>query len=213
MRYIPFMLVLLAIPLGVYLSTLHSFAGGLLLGAAVIGSAVGIYDLRQSRRAVLKNYPLIARLRFVFEHIRPEIRQYFLESDHEEVPYSREQRALIYRRAKNIEGLRPFGTLKNVQQVGHEWINHSMAPTHIDDGDFRTTIGATTCAQPYESSLLNISGMSFGALSATAIESLNRGAQHGNFAHTTGEGSISKFHSRIPIKTLPFICNLNSSNS
>lgn len=194
MRYIPFMLVLLAIPLGVYLSTLHSFAGGLLLGAAVIGSAVGIYDLRQSRRAVLKNYPLIARLRFVFEHIRPEIRQYFLESDHEEVPYSREQRALIYRRAKNIEGLRPFGTLKNVQQVGHEWINHSMAPTHIDDGDFRTTIGATTCAQPYESSLLNISGMSFGALSATAIESLNRGAQHGNFAHTTGEGSISKFH-------------------
>lgn len=194
MRYIPLMLVLLAIPLGMYLSTLHSFSGGFLLGSAILGSVVGLYDLRQNRRAVLKNYPLVARLRFVFEHIRPEIRQYFLESDHEEVPFSREQRALVYRRAKNIEGLRPFGTLKNVQQVGHEWINHSMAPSHIHDHDFRVTIGGSNCSQPYESSLLNISGMSFGALSATAIESLNRGARHGNFAHTTGEGSISEYH-------------------
>ena len=194
MRYIPLILVLLTVPLGAFLGLTHAFAGGLLFGCALLASAIGIHDLCQSRRSVLKNYPLIARLRFVFERIRPEIRQYFLESDHDEVPYSREQRALVYRRAKNIEGLRPFGTLKNVQQVGHEWINHSMAPSHIENGDFRTTIGATTCKHPYESSVLNISGMSFGALSSTAIEALNRGAKQGNFAHTTGEGSISHFH-------------------
>ena len=194
MRYIPLMLVFLGVPIGAFIGVTHAFAGGLLFGCALLASTIGIYDLLQNKRSVLKNYPLIARLRFVFERIRPEIRQYFLESDHDEVPYSREQRALIYRRAKNIEGLRPFGTLKSVQQVGHEWINHSMAPSHIENGDFRTTIGATTCKQPYESSLLNISGMSFGALSSNAIESLNRGAKEGNFAHTTGEGSISRFH-------------------
>ncbi len=196
MRYIPLLLVMMAVPLGAVLGIAHPFAGGLLFGCALLASLVGIYDVVQTGHAVLKNYPLIARLRFLFEGIRPEIRQYFLESDHDEVPYSREQRALIYRRAKGIEGLRPFGTLKSVQQVGHEWINHSMAPSHIDNGDFRVTIGAATCKQPYDSSLLNISGMSFGALSSTAIESLNRGAKLGNFAHTTGEGSISRYHDK-----------------
>jgi len=194
MRYLPLLLVMLTVPLGAVLGITHPFAGGLLFGGALLASLVGIYDVMQTGHAVLRNYPLIARFRFLFEGIRPEIRQYFLESDHDEVPYSREQRALIYRRAKGIEGLRPFGTLKSVQQVGHEWINHSMAPSHIDSNDFRVTIGASTCQQPYQSSLLNISGMSFGALSSTAIESLNRGAKHGNFAHTTGEGSISRFH-------------------
>jgi len=196
MRYLPLLLVILAVPLGAILGIAHPFAGGLLFGCALLASLVGIYDLVQTNRAVLKNYPLVARLRFLLEGIRPEIRQYFLESDHDEVPYSREQRALVYRRAKGIEGLRPFGTLKNVQQVGHEWINHSMAPSHLSDHDFRITIGGSQCKQPYSSSLLNISGMSFGALSSTAIEALNRGAKHGKFAHTTGEGSISRFHEK-----------------
>ena len=162
MRYIPLLLVLLAVPLGAILGIAHPFAGGLLFGCALLASAIGIYDLLQTNRAVLKNYPLVARLRFLLEGIRPEIRQYFLESDHDEVPYSREQRALVYRRAKGIEGLRPFGTLKSVQQVGHEWINHSMVPSHINDPDFRITIGASHCKLPYSSSLLNISGMSSG---------------------------------------------------
>ena len=196
MRYLPLLLVMLAVPLSALLGLAYPFAGGLLFGGTLLASLVGIYDLVQTNHAVLKNYPLVARLRFLFEGIRPEIRQYFLESDHDEVPYSREQRALVYRRSKGIEGLRPFGTLKNVQQVGHEWINHSMAPTHIDKTDFRITMGGEQCSQPYESSLLNISGMSFGALSPTAIESLNRGALEGNFAHTTGEGSISRYHEK-----------------
>ncbi|ASJ76357.1 FMN-binding glutamate synthase family protein [Granulosicoccus antarcticus] len=194
MRYLPLILVMLAVPVGRLLGTVYPFAGGILFGGALLASIVGVYDLLQTNRAVLKNYPLVARMRFLLEGIRPEIRQYFLESDHDEVPYSREQRALVYRRAKGIEGLRPFGTLKNVNLVGHEWINHSIAPTHIDSSDFRVTIGGGQCSKPYSSSLLNISGMSFGALSPTAIEALNRGAHKGGFAHTTGEGSISRYH-------------------
>ena len=170
------------------------FVGVLLAGVSGALAAVGLYDLIQTRRAVLKNYPISARLRFLLEHFRPEIRQYFLESDHEETPYSREQRALVYRRAKGLGGVRPFGTLRNVNEIGHEWINHSMAPTHLEDHDFRVRIGGPDCTRPYDSSVLNISGMSYGALSPNAIEALNWGAKLGGFAHTTGEGSISRFH-------------------
>lgn len=196
LRYIPLAFIVACIPLGMIVGSQHPFGGGLLFGVGLVGSAVGLYDLFQQNHAVLKNYPLVARLRFLLEGIRPEIRQYFLESDHDEVPYSREQRALVYRRSKKIEGLRPFGTLKNVQQVGHEWINHSMIPTHLDDADFRVRIGGAGGGQPYESSVLNISGMSYGALSPTAIEALNKGAKLGGFAHTTGEGSVSRFHQK-----------------
>ncbi len=168
----------------------------LVLAIGMIGSAVGLLDVRQSKRAVLKNYPVVARFRYLFESFRPEIRQYLLESDHDEVPYSREQRTLVYRRAKNIEGLRPFGTLKNVHQIGHEWINHSIAPTKVDDAHFRVRIGGSACSKPYDCSVLNISGMSYGALSPNAIEALNRGAKQGNFAHTTGEGAISAHHKK-----------------
>lgn len=135
-RYGPLVLVLVCIPLGFLIRPATPFWGGLLVGVGVLCSAVGLYDLLQMNHAVLKNYPLTARIRFLLEGIRPEIRQYFLESDHDEVPYSREQRALIYRRAKGLEGLRPFGTLLNVHQVGHEWINHSILPSHIEDLDF-----------------------------------------------------------------------------
>jgi glutamate synthase domain-containing protein 2 len=193
-RYIPLFCVFLCIPIGIALSVDHKLWGGLVVCISLLGSIVGLHDISQNRRAVLKNYPVVARFRYLFERFRPEIRQYFLESDHDEVPYSREQRALVYRRAKNIEGLRPFGTLKNVQQLGHEWINHSIAPAKIDDAHFRIRIGGAKCLQPYESSVLNISGMSYGALSPNAIEALNRGAKAGNFAHTTGEGAISKSH-------------------
>ncbi|MDZ7841639.1 MAG: FMN-binding glutamate synthase family protein [Gammaproteobacteria bacterium] len=196
MRYLPLVLTLLLIPAGILLAAVAAFWGGVVAGLGLLLSAVGLYDFCQSRRAVLKNYPVSARIRFLLEGIRPEIRQYFLESDHEETPYSREQRALVYRRAKGIEGLRPFGTLRNVNEIGHEWINHSMVPTHLDNADFRVTIGGPHCKVPYQSSVLNISGMSYGALSPNAIEALNRGAKDGGFAHTTGEGSISRFHTR-----------------
>ncbi|MGI9493164.1 MAG: FMN-binding glutamate synthase family protein [Geminicoccaceae bacterium] len=195
-RYLPLVLVVAFVPAGILLGWAQPFLGGLIFGVGLLCSAVGIYDLLQDKSAVLKNYPLTARMRFLLEGIRPEIRQYFLESDHDEVPYSREQRALVYRRAKGIEGLRPFGTLKNVQQVGHEWVNHSMLPTQLDSADFRIKIGGDHCKQPYNSSVLNISGMSYGALSPNAIEALNQGAKKGGFAHTTGEGSVSRFHTK-----------------
>ncbi|MEM9441220.1 MAG: FMN-binding glutamate synthase family protein, partial [Pseudomonadota bacterium] len=123
LRYVPFWLVILCVPLGLFIARASPYLGGIISGVGILVAAIGLYDLLQVNHAVLKNYPLIARLRFMLEGIRPEIRQYFLESDHEEVPYSREQRALVYRRAKGMEGLRPFGTLLNVHQIGHEWIN------------------------------------------------------------------------------------------
>jgi len=194
-RYVPYLLFIAAMPAGLILAGPAPFWGGMLAMLGGVGTAIGTYDIFQRKRAVLRNYPVLARMRFFLESIRPEIRQYFLESDHEEVPFSREQRALAYRRSKNIEGLRPFGTLKNQQAVGHEWINHSMQPSHIDSADFRVTFGADR-AKPYSASVLNISGMSFGALSPNAVEALNIGAKAGGFAQTTGEGAISRFHAR-----------------
>ncbi len=172
----------------------------LLLGALV---AMGLYDLRQDKRAVLRNYPLIGNLRFLLEHIRPEIRQYFIESDTDAAPFSRAQRSLVYQRAKGETDYRPFGSQIDVKEAGYEWINHSMTPTRIESHDFRITIGAQRagreprpgdCRVPYEASIFNISAMSFGALSGNAIEALNAGAKRGNFAHDTGEGSISSHH-------------------
>lgn len=156
-------------------------------------SAVGVYDLRQQRRSVLRNYPVIGHLRFMLEYIRPEIRQYFLETDNEATPFSRAQRSLIYQRAKGESDKRPFGTQLDVHAQGYEWINHSIAPTHLASHDFRITIGEHT-TQPYQASVFNISAMSFGALSANAILALNQGARRGGFAHDTGEGSISSHH-------------------
>jgi len=194
LRYLPLMMALGLLPAGVWLIPVMPPFGWSLVGLGVLLSGLGLHDLLQTRHAVLRNYPLTAWLRFLLEHFRTEIRQYFVESDHDETPFSREQRALVYRRAKGIEGLRPFGTLRDTGRVGHEWINHSMLPSRIDSHDFRIRIGGPDCRQPYLSSVLNISGMSYGALSPPAIEALNRGARAGGFAHTTGEGGISRFH-------------------
>jgi glutamate synthase domain-containing protein 2 len=153
----------------------------------------GVMDVRQTRHAILRNYPVIGHLRFMLEFIRPEIRQYFIESDNEGNPFSRAQRSLVYQRAKGESDKRPFGTMLDVHAQGYEWINHSITPTHIASHDFRVVIGAQR-AKPYSASIFNISAMSFGALSANAILALNAGAQKGNFAHDTGEGSISKHH-------------------
>jgi glutamate synthase domain-containing protein 2 len=156
--------------------------------------AVGFYDLAQTRHSIRRNYPILAHFRFFFETIRPEIRQYLVESDTDAVPFSRTQRSLVYQRAKNVEDKRPFGTELDVSVAGYEWINHSMRPVKITDTNFRMTIGGKDCSQPYASSLLNISAMSFGSLSANAIRALNKGAKLGGFAHDTGEGSISRYH-------------------
>jgi glutamate synthase domain-containing protein 2 len=155
---------------------------------------VGFYDLQQEHHSILRNYPIIGHLRFMLELIRPEIRQYFLESETEATPFSRAQRTLVYTRAKGAADKRPFGTQLDVRAMGYEWINHSMTPSHLADHDFRIQVGGKVCKHPYSISLFNVSAMSFGALSGNAIQSLNLGAKMGGFAHDTGEGSISRHH-------------------
>jgi glutamate synthase domain-containing protein 2 len=153
----------------------------------------GVRDKLQTRHSVLRNYPVLGHVRFLLEFIRPEMRQYFIEGDNEAAPFSRQQRSLVYQRAKGDADKRPFGTQMDVGAVGYEWINHSLQPTQLATHDFRVLIGAGR-AQPYSASIFNISAMSFGALSANAILALNSGAKRGNFAHDTGEGSISRYH-------------------
>jgi glutamate synthase domain-containing protein 2 len=191
-RYTAFWAACLLLAVSVMQSSLHhlSWTWGVLPGLLVI---LGLYDLIQSRHSILRNYPLWGHFRFIFEFIRPEIRQYFVEGDTEERPFSRVQRSIVYQRAKNDPDSRPYGTELDVKAVGHEWISHSLAPTHIDGADFRVVVGPQR-AQPYSMSIFNISAMSFGALSANAILALNLGAKKGNFAHDTGEGSLSKYH-------------------
>jgi glutamate synthase domain-containing protein 2 len=196
-RYLTLMAMLGLLVLGshLWLNTGASpGVSGTLIAVGALGLVTGVRDLRQTRHALLRNYPVIGHLRFLFEWIRPEIRQYFLESDGEAVPFSRQQRSLVYQRSKAESDKRPFGTQKNVMEAGYEWINHSLQPSSIASHDFRIAIGGDRCSQPYSASLFNISAMSFGALSANAIRSLNGGAQRGGFAHDTGEGSISVHH-------------------
>ncbi|HET9977285.1 MAG TPA: FMN-binding glutamate synthase family protein [Burkholderiaceae bacterium] len=171
-------------------------AGGPLALLCLFLVGLGWRDSRQTRHSVLRNYPVIGHVRFLLEFVRPEIRQYFIESDREAAPFSRQQRSLVYQRAKGAQDKRPFGTQLDVGATGYEWINHSLAPTALPDHDFRVVIGAggSSCTQPYSASVFNISAMSFGALSANAILALNAGAKRGGFAHDTGEGSISVHH-------------------
>jgi glutamate synthase domain-containing protein 2 len=154
---------------------------------------LGTLDLLQNRSTLRRNYPILAHFRYGLESIGPEMRQYFIESDTAEVPYSRQQRALIYQRSKGVNDTRPFGTQQDVYSEEYEWVNHSMLPTQVASEDFRIRIGASS-AQPYDASVFNISAMSFGSLSANAIRALNAGAKRGGFYHDTGEGSISPYH-------------------
>ncbi len=154
---------------------------------------LGTLDLLQRKSTLRRNYPILAHFRYGLESIGPEMRQYFIESDLAEVPFSRQQRALVYQRAKRMNDVRPFGTQQDVYGVDYEWINHSLAPASIPSSDFRIVIGADS-AQPYSASVFNISAMSFGSLSAAAIRALNAGAKRGGFYHDTGEGSISPYH-------------------
>ena len=201
-RYSTLALCVLAFVLSLF--ALIAFGRGLpwfVLSGALV--ALGIHDLNQTRHAILRNYPILGWLRFGLEFIRPEIRQYFIESDTEAQPFSRAQRSVVYQRAKGEPDNRPFGTQLDVGVEGYEWINHSLHTTHIESQDFRLWIGGrpgaplpgvAPCTQPYSASVFNISAMSFGALSANAILALNQGAKIGGFAHDTGEGSISQYH-------------------
>jgi len=156
-------------------------------------TVVGITDRLQTHSTVRRNYPLLAHLRFFLESIGPEFRQYFIESDQDAVPFSREQRSVVYQRAKKVLDTKPFGTLLDVYAPDYEWISPSLAPAKVTGHDFRVAIGPTR-KQPYSASVFNVSAMSFGAISANAIRALNEGARRGRFYHDTGEGSISPYH-------------------
>ena len=204
-RYTVFGLCAMGLALCIFAQVVAG-AGGFWIAVFGILVALGVYDLLQTKRSILRNYPVIGHLRFMLEYVRPELRQYFLESDNEATPFSRAQRSLVYQRAKGDSDKRPFGTQLDVHAEGYEWMNHSIAPSTIASHHFRVWIGGTPdevaarapdsglCTQPYHASVFNISAMSFGSLSANAILALNAGAKRGGFAHDTGEGSISVHH-------------------
>jgi glutamate synthase domain-containing protein 2 len=157
-------------------------------------SVVGIHDVFQKNHAVLRNYPISAHIRFLLEEIRPEMRQYFFESEKDGKPFSRDTRAVVYQRAKMVLDKRPFGTQEDIYAGGYEWMHHSVSPKPIANEHFRVTVGGPDCTKPYSASVLNISAMSFGALSPNAVRALNGGAKKGGFAHDTGEGGVSPYH-------------------
>ena len=155
---------------------------------------LGCLDTFQKKQAIRRNFPLIGRLRYLFEAIRPEINQYFVESNSDGVPFSREQRSIVYQRSKRELDTLPFGTQKNVNELGYEWATHSLLPVHVDPKSLRVLIGGPDCKNPYSASVLNVSAMSYGSLSQNAVLALNGGAKLGGFAHNTGEGGLSPYH-------------------
>ncbi|MDX2202811.1 MAG: FMN-binding glutamate synthase family protein [Hyphomicrobiaceae bacterium] len=180
--------------------------GWLVPGQAPLAAALGIvpalvallgfHDLFQRKHAILRNYPIVAHLRFLLEKVRPEIRQYFLEDDKDGMPFPRDKRAIVYQRAKRQLDKRPFGTQYNVYDGHFEWLHHSMAAKAPSKEHFRVRVGGPACTRPYDISVFNISAMSYGALSANAVLALNKGARMGGFAHDTGEGGLSPYHRR-----------------
>lgn len=155
---------------------------------------LGIYDVRQKKHAIIRNFPVIGHLRYFFESVRPEFRQYFFESDLDGKPFNRRQRSIVYQRAKNEKQTVAFGMQLNPAAPGYEWVAHSVYPIKLEEKDLRVWIGNNQCRQPYHASIYNIGAMSYGALSKTAISALNQGAKLGGFAHNTGEGGISQYH-------------------
>lgn len=180
------------------ISVLYFIAQQQLHPAFIIGplviTIIAIGDELQTKHTIRKNYPIIGRLRYMFESVRPEFRQYFFEGELDGKPFNRRQRSIVYQRAKNQKQTISFGMQDDPNRIGYEWVAHSIYPKIADTSKFRTLVGNSQCSRPYSASVLNISAMSYGALSKTAVTSLNKGAKKGNFAHNTGEGGISEFH-------------------
>ncbi len=170
----------------------HPLRWWLVLALPLLGLA--LFDVLQSRHSLRRLYPLIARFRWFSEDLRPFVRAYFVEGDLEGYPFNHDERALVYARAKGDLDTHPMGTELNVYAPDYQWLGHSIVPNANAPAEWRLPIGGPECRQPYASALLNISAMSFGSLSARAIEALNKGAKMGGFAHDTGEGSISPYH-------------------
>ncbi|KAA0887960.1 FMN-binding glutamate synthase family protein [Oryzomonas rubra] len=163
----------------------------IILGLLIL---LGISDSIQTSHSIRRNFPLIGRFRYVFESVRPEIQQYFIEKNTDGMPFSREERSVIYQRSKADVDTLPFGTQLDVYSPGYEWVKHSIIAKHVDPAALRVTIGGSDCTKPYSASILNISAMSYGALSKNAVIALNGGARDGGFAQNTGEGSLTPYH-------------------
>lgn len=158
--------------------------------------AVGIRDVTQHKQAIRRNFPVLGNFRYLLEMIRPEINQYFIESNTDGTPINRENRSVVYQRAKKVVDTVPFGTQQDVYREGYEFVGHSMMPHHVDPASLRVKVGGKDCTKPYNASIFNISAMSYGSLSTNAVMSLNGGAKDGGFAHNTGEGGLSDWHRR-----------------
>ena len=175
------------------LAVAAAYTSAALWALVVVGPLLllGLYDSLQRQHTILRNFPIIGRARYLLEMLRPEIQQYFIESNTDAFPISREFRNIVYQRAKGELETQPFGTQRDVYRIGYEWAAHSLAPVHPLEEPPRIQVGGPDCRQPYSCSLLNISAMSFGALSKNAVLALNAGAKAGGFAHNTGEGGLS----------------------
>lgn len=168
--------------------------GYLLLFILPILLVIGFYNTIQKKHAILRNFPVLGYFRYLFEMIAPEIQQYFIERSTDGKPFSRNQRSLVYQRAKNIDANSPFGTQLDLNHNSYEGIKHSIFPTKVNEELPRVLVGGKDCRQPYLASLLNISAMSFGSLSENAVRALNIGAKKGNFYQNTGEGGLTDYH-------------------
>jgi glutamate synthase domain-containing protein 2 len=188
--------LILAVALFTLLGYFFSFFWFILAAICLVLWLVGLYDMNQKKHALMRNFPLLGRLRYIAEWMRPKLFQYFVEPDHDGRPFSRLDRSLIYQRAKKEVSTTPFGTQLNVYDGGYEWMSHSIGAIdhHSFSSDIRVKVGGKNCLQPYSLSILNVSAMSYGSLSGAAIEALNGGAAKGGFAHNTGEGGIAPSH-------------------
>ncbi|MEO9970955.1 MAG: FMN-binding glutamate synthase family protein [Hyphomonadaceae bacterium] len=192
-RYIPVLLIVLALAL-CFVGFGHvpwlALPGIILSGFLLLAA----YDFLQRRHTLWRNFPILARVRWIAEELRPFFRAYMVESETEGRPFNHEERAMVYRRAKNVSSVEPFGSHLDIDKPPYDWLAHSMAAKHPEETDPRVRVGAPGTAKPYDTSVFNISAMSFGALGARAIESLSSGAAKGGFYHDTGEGGISRYH-------------------
>jgi glutamate synthase domain-containing protein 2 len=192
-RFIPFLIVIATFGLSLWGAQSQPWLYGI-SGLTSIAILIGLYDLFQSQHTLLRNFPLLGRVRWLAEMLRPFFRAYIVESETEGRPFNHEQRAMVYRRAKNVSSVEPFGSHLDIEAPPYEWLAHSITAKHPETTDPRILVGAPGTPKPYSASVLNISAMSFGSLGARAIEALNRGAAKGGFFHDSGEGGISRYH-------------------
>ena len=161
-----------------------------------------IYDLFQKEHAILRNFPILGRMRYLIEKIGPELRQYIVANDKEEMPFNRSERSWIYATAKKEKNTFGFGTTEQLYEIGYPIIKHSMFPffTKKSDPDFnipcKKIVGEFHKREKTyrPQSIINISAMSFGSLGENAISALNKGSLLANCYHNTGEGGVSPYH-------------------